>query len=95
MTASLSWIRHWGLTLVFVASFLVAIFRAMRSDPKDRVLLFEVLAFVTFFLGVFVLKVNGVSLPVLVVWLTFFFGFVFTALCFGIVNWRHRKKRLT
>ena len=96
--AGLSPILHSGLTLIDVflgASSLVVVFRAIKSDPKDRVLLFETLAFITLFLGLFVLKAIGVSWLASVVWLTLFFGFVLTALCFGILNWRRRRKHVS
>jgi len=82
-----------ALTLFVVASACLEVFRAIRQDPKDRVLVFEAVAFITFFLGLALLKVVGVSWLSGTVWLTSFFASVALAAYFGLRNWMRRRKR--
>ncbi len=71
----------------------ITIVEAIRRAPKDRVLLFEFLAFVTFFLGILFAKLAGFAWPVLVVWMILFFGSTFVAAYFAFTNWLRRAKR--
>jgi hypothetical protein len=71
----------------------VTLFLAIKRDPKDRVLFFEVLAFVTFFLGMVIVKLAGVSTFAIVLWLVLFFGFIILAAYFALINWVSRRKK--
>ena len=87
---------HWSLTLIctLLGGYVLLDFvRAIKSDPKDRVLLFEILALVIFVLGAFVINAIGFSVLAVIVWLSVFFSFLVTAVYFGISNWRHRRSQ--
>jgi len=71
----------------------ITIVEAIRGDPEDRVLLFEFLALVTFFLGSLSVKFAGFHWPVIIVWMVLFFGFTFVAAYSAVVNWLRRTKR--
>jgi len=71
----------------------ITIVQAIRRDPKDRVLLFEFLAFVTFFLGSLSVKFAGFHWAVIIVWMVLFFGFTSVAAYSAVVNWLRRTKR--
>ncbi len=73
----------------------VVIVEAIRRDSRDRVLLFEVAAFVTLLLGLLLVKFSGFIWPVILVWLILFFGFTLAAAYFALVNWLRRTKRVS
>ena len=70
----------------------IAIMEAIRQDPKDRVFLFEFLAFMTFFLGILFVKLTGFAWPVTIVWMMLFFGFTVAAVYYALSNWLRRSK---
>jgi hypothetical protein len=69
------------------------LFLAVQRDPKDRVLLFEGLAYVTFFLGMLIVKMAGGSTFVIALWLVLFFGSIILAAYFALINWLGRRKK--
>ena len=71
----------------------ITILEAIRRDPKDRVLLFEFLAIVTFCLGALFAKLAGLVWPALIVWMVLFLGFTFAAFYFAVINWLRRIKK--
>jgi hypothetical protein len=75
-----------------IAIVFVAVYGAIRRVPKDRVLWFVILALVTFFLGLFMLKLTGNPWQGDIIWLALFFGFTFLAAYFAITNWLNRRK---
>ncbi|MGH9715928.1 MAG: hypothetical protein ACRD4R_04250 [Candidatus Acidiferrales bacterium] len=79
---------------VEIALAVAGILGAIRSDPKDRVLLLEFLAIGSFFLGAVLLRVWGISWQGAVIWLLLFFGFAFSAAYFGCANWLRRKRKV-
>jgi hypothetical protein len=84
--------------LVTVVVVLIAaheLFLAIKRDPKDRVLLSEILAFVPFFLGMAIVKMAGVSPFGIALWLALFFGFLILATYFALINWLSRRKKVT
>jgi len=70
----------------------ITIVEAIRRDSKDRVLLFEFLAFMTFFLGILFVKLTGFAWPVIIVWMMLFFGFTVAAVYYALSNWLRRSK---
>ena len=84
-----------GLAEMFFELFgaVAVIVEAIRRDPRDRVLLFEVAAFVTLPLGALLLKFSGFFWPVILIWLILFFGFTLAAAYFALINWLRRTKR--
>jgi NAD/NADP transhydrogenase beta subunit len=75
-------------------ALVITIVQAIRRDPKDRVLWFEFLAFVTFFLGMLFVKLAGFAWPVVIVWMMLFFGFGFAAAYFAVSSWLRGTKRV-
>jgi len=71
----------------------ITIVQAIRRDPKDRVLLFELLALVTFCLGLLSGKFAGFHWLVIIVWMVLFLGFAFAAFYFAVINWLRRIKK--
>jgi hypothetical protein len=82
-------------TLLVVLVGVYELFLAIKRDPKDRVLLFEILAFVTFFLGMAIVKMAGLSPYAIALWLALFFGFIILAAYSALINWRNRRKKVT
>ena len=68
----------------------ITIVEAIRRDPKDRVLLFEFLALVTFFLGSLSVKFAGFHWALFIAWMVLFLGFAFLAAYSAVVNWLRR-----
>lgn len=84
------------LAVVEAAAAVITIVEAIRRDPKDRVhrvLLFEFLALVTFFLGVLSVKFSGFYWPAIIIWMALFLGFTFVAAYFAVLNWLRPTKR--
>lgn len=77
-----------------IVGAVVVVVEAIRRDPNDRVLLFEVAAFVTLFLGLGLLKLSGFFWPGVVMWLILFFGFTLAAAYFALTNWLRRAKKV-
>jgi hypothetical protein len=86
--------RHLG-SLLIVLEGAVALFLAIKRDPEDRVLFFEILAIGTFFLGAVIVKLVGVTTFAACLWLVLFFGFVILAAYFALINWLDRRKKVT
>ena len=80
------------LAVAETVGVVITIVEAIRRDPKDRVLLFEFLALVTFLLGLPSIKLSGFSWPVIIIWPILFLSFVLAAAYFALVNWSHRTK---
>jgi hypothetical protein len=86
-----------GAELLFetfeVIAVLIIIVEAIRRDPKDRILLFEISALATFVLGLLLFKLSGFSLIGFIIWLALFFGLTIVAAYFALLGWLRQSKR--
>jgi Zn-dependent protease with chaperone function len=85
------------LLFTVVVVFITAheVFHAIKRDPRDRVLLFQILAFVTFFLGMTIVKMAGISPLAIALWLALFFGLIILAAYIALIKWLNRRKKVT
>jgi hypothetical protein len=80
-------------TLIVGITWGAVLFPAIRRDPRDRVLLFECVAVVTFFAGLVLFRIVGVYWPAIIVWMVLFLGFTALTAYFGVTNWLNRRKK--
>jgi len=81
-----------SLIVLLVIVTCISVIQAIRRDPKDRVLIFEVIAFVIFFFGAWLVKMVGVSLISAVGWLVAFLGWSCFVGIFSLRTWRRQRK---
>lgn len=79
--------------LLLLVVLLFVLFRAIRRDPRDRVLLCETIAFGSFFVAVAIIVSAQVSGWFAFLCLIPFVVFTILAIYFAWMNWLRRKKR--
>jgi hypothetical protein len=82
------------VALIFdVLCVIVWFVQSIRTEPRDRVVRFQALAFGTLFLGLLLGKVFGFWLPGALIWLVLFFVLTTCVVYFGITTWLRRGKQ--
>ena len=79
--------------LLIVAALILALFFALRRNPKDRVLWCQTLAFVSFVLVVVIMRGADLSGSETFLTLIPFLAFTFLAGYFALLNRLRRRKR--
>jgi hypothetical protein len=79
--------------VLFLAALILLLFGAIRRNPRDRVLLFQTLAFVSVIGAGVVIVWADLSGSALVLALIPFVSFMFLACYFAFVNRLRRRKR--
>ena len=82
---------HRGVLLV--AALILLLFAALRRDPKDRVLLFQTLAFASCIVALLIISWAKLSGSAVVLALIPFGGFVFLAGYSALMNRLRRRKK--
>lgn len=81
--------------ILFALALILVLFLAIRRDPKDRVLLFQTLAFVSFIVAGVVVHFAEISGSTAFLSFIPFIGFAFLAAYFAVTNWLQRRKKIT
>jgi hypothetical protein len=85
--------------LDFLIAAILGIVGAIKDDPKDRVLRWEAIALGSFLAGgaltFYLVRLRVNALMILVLFVLFFPGVLFTVLagCFALQNWLRRRRQ--